>query len=569
MTRRRPLPQAPPGLWDRPDMAEALDNRDVGAIFKIFQRWTGATQCQIARACEIPQSHVSEILNGMRRVMKLDLFEQFADGLDIPRGRLGLAERPPAVDAAPPRDSAVFEDRPVWAQRIRAERDARGWSQRDAVRLLQKHAGKLLPEEEHLLRRWKSWEAGDNEPSEFYKALIAAVFETDTDVFFPKPGTGGVLFAGGVPAGELLTVTSDGRTLALPGGPYQVVASAGDVMLVAIDRRKLMEVAGLLPVTISEQTRHDLLGSIVADRAAADVDEWREILQEYGLRFRSTPPAELLTGLEVDLAALGDALRHQRADPARRELQRVSALLAAIAAHTVANFGDLRLARRWWRTAKQAADESGHVETRLWVRGREIVGALSERLPTPVILDLVAHAEAISASAETPPTALPQMLGGKTQALALAGQAAPAEAALGEFRDNFDRLPAHIIRDTDSLFGFSEHDVRFTESYVYSHLGDFARAEQAQTAALALSPTTGQRRPAMIKLQQALCLVRTGDVASGVEHAHTAMTSLPRQHHARPVLSHGHRVLDAVPAGERDRDGVRAFRAYLDGHEAA
>lgn len=88
-------------------MAEALDNRDMTAILRIFQRWTGATQCQLARACEIPQPSINEILRGKRRVMKLELFEQFADGLGIPRGRLGLADREVPEDALPGYESVA------------------------------------------------------------------------------------------------------------------------------------------------------------------------------------------------------------------------------------------------------------------------------------------------------------------------------------------------------------------------------------------------------------------------------------------------------------------------------
>ncbi len=82
----------------------------------------------------------------------------------------------------------MIDDRPVWARRIRAERDARGWSQREAVRILQAHAGKPLADEDNLIRRWKSWEAGEHEPSDFYKALVARTFGTVTHAFFPQPG---------------------------------------------------------------------------------------------------------------------------------------------------------------------------------------------------------------------------------------------------------------------------------------------------------------------------------------------------------------------------------------------
>jgi transcriptional regulator with XRE-family HTH domain len=81
-------------------MAEALENRDVGAILTIYRRWAGATQSQIATMTGLPQSTISDVLNGRRQVMKLDLYEKFAGGLDIPRGRLGLAEPRPVEPAA-------------------------------------------------------------------------------------------------------------------------------------------------------------------------------------------------------------------------------------------------------------------------------------------------------------------------------------------------------------------------------------------------------------------------------------------------------------------------------------
>jgi transcriptional regulator with XRE-family HTH domain len=74
-------------------MGEALAIRNMAAVIKIYRQRTGASQTQIAAACEIPQSHVSEIESSGRQVSKLELFERFADGLRIPGARLGLAER--------------------------------------------------------------------------------------------------------------------------------------------------------------------------------------------------------------------------------------------------------------------------------------------------------------------------------------------------------------------------------------------------------------------------------------------------------------------------------------------
>jgi hypothetical protein len=62
---------------------------------------------------------------------------------------------------------------PPWARRMRTERQARGWSQRDAVRILQAHSPEPLPAEDSLLRQWKRWESGDVRPEDLYASLIA------------------------------------------------------------------------------------------------------------------------------------------------------------------------------------------------------------------------------------------------------------------------------------------------------------------------------------------------------------------------------------------------------------
>jgi hypothetical protein len=79
------------------------------------------------------------------------------------------------------------EDRPAWAKRVAAERAARDWSQRDAVKALRAHATEELPADESMIRQWKRWESGQL-PNEFYRPIIAAVFGTVTHALFPAPG---------------------------------------------------------------------------------------------------------------------------------------------------------------------------------------------------------------------------------------------------------------------------------------------------------------------------------------------------------------------------------------------
>lgn len=92
MSPGRQPPSAPPGLWERPEMAKALAERDLGAVITVFRRWTGASQTDVGMLVGIPQPHISGIENGKRLVTSLDLFERFAEGLGIPKHLLGLAD---------------------------------------------------------------------------------------------------------------------------------------------------------------------------------------------------------------------------------------------------------------------------------------------------------------------------------------------------------------------------------------------------------------------------------------------------------------------------------------------
>ena len=84
----------------------------------------------------------------------------------------------------------MTDDRPVWARRLTNEREARSWSQTQAVRALKAHAlpdEKIHASDQSLLRQWKRWEDGEVEPGDFYKPIIARMFGTVTHAFFPVP----------------------------------------------------------------------------------------------------------------------------------------------------------------------------------------------------------------------------------------------------------------------------------------------------------------------------------------------------------------------------------------------
>jgi hypothetical protein len=98
-------------LWQRPEMVDALRKRDIGRVFRLVQQFTGASQTQIASACDTTQGKVSLYMRGTAQVEKLDRFEAIADGFDMPdeaRITLGLAPR----RAQTPRTGAPSPDEP-------------------------------------------------------------------------------------------------------------------------------------------------------------------------------------------------------------------------------------------------------------------------------------------------------------------------------------------------------------------------------------------------------------------------------------------------------------------------
>jgi transcriptional regulator with XRE-family HTH domain/tetratricopeptide (TPR) repeat protein len=96
--------------------------------------------------------------------------------------------------------------RPAWAVRIREEREARGWSQRQLVGAMRVHSDKELAGDDTLLRRVKSWEAGEHQPEPFYRRLIAKTFGTVTAAIWPEQRQdSGLIEASGMDTLEILT----------------------------------------------------------------------------------------------------------------------------------------------------------------------------------------------------------------------------------------------------------------------------------------------------------------------------------------------------------------------------
>ena len=350
-------------------------------------------------------------------------------------------------------------------------------------------------------------------------------------------------------------------TASPPESPYSA-ESLDDIMrrrAFLLNAVLLAGVSATDPGTALETARRGLNDAFPGGHDA-DVDEWNAIAWDYGDTYAATAPADLLKTLLVDFAGLQEAFQRFQRESDQNELYRVSALLAGFIAQTASNLGQLNESRRWWRTARYAADRAGDSFSPLWVRGREITHAMGRR-PAPAVLSLIDEAAPFEASA--PPEVVLELLGGKVQTLAAAGREPDAENALAQLHERFSATP--FAGYNGSLLAWGEERLRNTEIFTYSRLGNYKRLESAQKAASALYKydPSNLRWPAANELHRAFCLVRNDDVREGTNHARMVIEELPPRQRAPYIYTEAQAVLTAVPQSSRNMPAVREYREWL------
>lgn len=195
-----------------------------------------------------------------------------------------------------------MEDGPTWATRLRRERHARGWSQRDTVRAMRSRAGRPLPDEATLLRTWKRWESGRHLPDGFYRSLIATTFGTVTGALFPHAGR---------PAPTPATLSSDSLALLARPRSSDIGRTTLDELRVRADRLCsdyrhlpapqlrtdgvlwLRRITGMLDRRLTLAQHREVLGVVAAHRGDADA------ACRYGIQALSGPRRSLPSLLMV------------------------------------------------------------------------------------------------------------------------------------------------------------------------------------------------------------------------------------------------------------------------------
>jgi transcriptional regulator with XRE-family HTH domain len=295
-----------------------------------------------------------------------------------------------------------------------------------------------------------------------------------------------------------------------------------------------------------EALRHGLGAAVDVDH-----DEWAQIVADYGRGYYLQPHDQVMAQLGRDVTVLQHQLAADRGDR-RPLLLRAAGRLSVIVALGLVASGQTAVARRWWATAQRVADESGDADTRMLVRAWDVVnGCYDGRHPTVVVAlsdQMLPLLDGVAPSAATC-----GLLAGRAQALSLAGRHSEAVTTVRELADQVDALPGEAVADVESLWGWPEHRLVHTQSWVFTHAGRIEEADAAQDRALALYPPSQERLRTQVQLHRAAGLIRAGFVPDGLRLAADLLDGLPEEQHNELVRSVARQVAAAVPDTERRR----------------
>ncbi|MEE1783040.1 XRE family transcriptional regulator [Streptomyces sp. SP17BM10] len=359
----------------------------------------------------------------------------------------------------------MADERPDWARRMVEERAARGWSQLDAVRaLMARLPADQDPLEQDLLRQWKRWEAGENQPTK-YKSAIAATFSTTTGAFFPERSR------------------RDGRA-------------------------EILQVSGMDTVDIIARLR-------ASDVDQATLDALRITADRLCCEYAYMPADQLLVEGRAWLARVV-GLQHQRVSLAQhRELIALAGKLSLLVGCVEYDSGKPRDAEATRQAALMLGTEAGELGVQGWAHEMRAWFALTRGDYRGVI----AAAEAGIAAAPTESVAA-QLYAQQAKAWARLGDRQQTEVALDKGRLLLETLP--YPENIENHFVVDPAKFDFYRMDAYRRVGEDRLAEQLANEVIRANTDFDGTERAPMRIAEAR--VTLGVVAAREGDLDTALT---------------------------------------------
>ena len=370
----------------------------------------------------------------------------------------------------------MSDERPAWAQRIAAERQARNWSQAEAVAVLRAHSPKRLPEGSSMIRQWKRWESGEVKPSEFYQPIIAAAFGTVTHALFP------------------VTARRDGNA--------EIAAISGMETLDIVSRMQASDVdnATLDALRITADRLCSEYPYLPSDQLAMEGREW----------------LRRVAGLQSQRLTLSQ----------HREVLTISAWLALLVGCVEYDMGDRAAAESTRRAVLSLANESENSEVAGWAHEMRAWFALT----TGDYHGILAASQAGTETAPSHGVAV-QLAAHEAKGWARLGDRRKTEVALDRGRKLLEGMP--YPENLDHHFVVDPAKFDFYAMDCYRLLGEDALAETLANEVIRVGTDFDGAEKSPMRMAEArvtlgVVAARRGDVEQAVDYGEWALKA-PRQ----------------------------------------
>ncbi|GII78480.1 hypothetical protein Sru01_34620 [Sphaerisporangium rufum] len=438
---------------------------------------------------------------------------------------------------------------------LKAHRLARGWSARQAVeeleRLCETHALGLPRASIDLLNAWENNRARPRPQTIDQIARLYAANAVRLGLAADYTGDGD--------GPAVVVVAAQPVTDADPApGPRPAGGSGEEAERRAFFHHALLGATAPLNGRVLaevERTRQGVDRTLAAGTVTEDqLDRLDEQVLRYRREYIKSAPLPMLYRLMLELSDVRGLVASRQPAAVQRRLLNATTMLALLSADALMKLGDTRQAHAWYGTARTASDDVGEVRLRALVRAQQAMlpyyyGDLNETVR------LAREARMLAGNAPSSPAALGAAA--EARALARMGEHQAARAALAEAERIFARMPPE---GADHLaFRFSERRLQFYRMGTLIELGE---AEQVQEwIARPASPYTID--PALVLLDQAAHVARSGGYDEACALAEQALAQVPPEHRTSIVVNRARALLSTVPPARRRTPAARHLHDLL------
>lgn len=287
------------------------------------------------------------------------------------------------------------------------------------------------------------------------------------------------------------------------------------------------------------------------------LDDWEASVLHYGYRTRDTPSPRLVADLTAELADLRLAMGRHRSASALPRLALAAACMSGMVCLTLIKAGDRQAWRRWGRTARHAATEAADGPALAWTTAQEAYGYYyAGDMP-----GAVACARSALGATRAPSVGRALAAALEMRAHAAMGDSRAAMQALSTAEQTHERLSGAAL--AASAFGYAESQLRFHAGDALTQLGDTAEARTELDRALELCSPDDYTDWALIRLDQAACVVRDGDADAGIGYAASTLLSLDGAKRQGIITTRARDLLAGLTPAQQASRAAREFGGLL------